>query len=389
MADVGDNNFVRYIYRGEEDEHIPLHATHVTVYEFTTVVRTGAFRGHQNIVEVICHDKVEKIEREAFWCCRSLRRVIMPGVKIAEARAFYYCDALTDVECDKLERIGEEAFGICKALRSIHLPSAEVVEEAAFEWCEDLTDVKFGNKLERIEERAFISCESLERITIPLKHGLITDDDVFQGCDVFERIDLIEGEMHETVAALHLEEWKNDMNEEIDSINQILPDTDAGWDNAYGGDSGEKAAAIRRWIRAVFGKIVDYQEEHQRVLNEAATTLQQLALPRDIVMNNVIPFLALPPHTFEEEDEDEVEDVPEEEYSEGEESEDNEDELEEEVSEGEEPEDNEDEVEDDPEEEYSKGEESEDNEYELEEEYSEREESKDDENGNGNELEGI
>ena len=48
-------------------------------------------------------------------------------------------------------------------------------------------------------------------------------------------------------------------------------------------------------------KIIDYQTEHDRILEEAATTLQ-FALPRDIMMTNVLPFLTLPAHTFEVEE---------------------------------------------------------------------------------------
>ena len=73
-------------------------------------------------------------------------------------------------------------------------------------------------------------------------------------------------------------------------------------------DSGEKVRAIPTWIRSVLRKIVRYKEEHRRVLDEAATTLQ-LALPRDTVMNNVLPFLALPSHTFEGEDLEDGDDV--------------------------------------------------------------------------------
>ena len=58
----GDNNFVRYIYRGVRGEYIPRYATHITVREDIRVVRMSAFLCHQNIIEVICHDKVEKIE---------------------------------------------------------------------------------------------------------------------------------------------------------------------------------------------------------------------------------------------------------------------------------------------------------------------------------------
>ena len=298
MADRGDNNFIRYIYRGEEGEIIPREATHITVAEDCTFVRANAFREHRNIVEVIFHYKVEKIEFRAFSFCPRLRRVIMPGVKVLKEKAFVGCPALTDVDCGKLEIIRESAFWHCESLMSINLPSTRVVEESAFETCVALTDVKFSSKLERFDDGAFYNCESLERITIPLKDGLITDDNIFIYCEKLRQVDLVEGvELHETIAALHLDEWRNDMNEEIGSIDQILPNTPA-----VGNERG-KAQAIQTWIRSVLRKIIDYQEEHICILDEVTTTLQ-LVLPRDILVNSLLPFLELPAHTFEEEDQE-------------------------------------------------------------------------------------
>ncbi len=291
MAVEGDNNFVRYIYRGEVEEVIPRHVTHITVREDVRVVRRYVFSEHFYIVEVVCHDKVEKIEEYAFWGCDCLRRVIMPGVKIVEEGAFSWCD-LTDVECGKLEIIEREAFQNCDSLRSINLPSAEIVEELTFDKCKALTDVKFGNKLERIDGGAFRNC-SLERITIPLKDGIFTDDNIFQACQDLSHVDLVESALlHEIISALQLEEWRDDMNEEIDSINQILPDTNAG-DGDIDGNVGGKARAIRRWIRSVLFKIAHYKGEHQSLLDEAATALYH-ALPCDIVMKNILPLLQLP-----------------------------------------------------------------------------------------------
>ena len=306
MADVGDNNFIRHVYRGEEGEIIPREATHIIVGEDVTFVRARAFYEHPNIVEVICHDKVEKIERFAFAYCPNLRRVIMPGVKIVEGCAFEDCEALVDVECGKLEIIKHQAFGNCTSLRGIHLPSARIVWEEAFFFCADLTNVKFGSKLERIDREAFLECYSLERITIPLKDGLIPDDtdNIFMLCEKLHQVDLIEGELLATIAALQLEEWRNDMNREIDSINQILTNASAGeFAGEYGGqiideDVGEKTQAIRRWIRSILGKIIHYQAEHQRILNEEVAPTLQLVLPRDIAFNYVLPFLELPSHTF-------------------------------------------------------------------------------------------
>jgi hypothetical protein len=234
----------------------------------------------------------------------------MPGVKIVERDALHCCYALTDVECGTLEIIKEHAFANSESLRNANFPSARIVEETAFWECYNLTKVKFGNMLERIEGSAFYNCFSLERISIPLKDGIITDDSIFHCCSDLRHVDLVEGELQKTTAALHLEDWRTDMIGEIDSIHQILPNASAGYSDYDDYDNGEKAQVIRRWVRSVLRKIICYQEEHQRVLDEAVSTLQ-LDVPQDILMNNVLSFLKLPAHTFEmageEESEDELE----------------------------------------------------------------------------------
>ena len=294
MAAVGDNNAVWYIYTGAVGEVIPLEATHIIM--LAKVIPRKAFWKHPNIVEVICHEDVKRIGSWAFYGCPSLRRVIMPGVKIVEGSAFYNCTALTDVECGKLEIIEESTFSGCKFLKSINLLSIRIVERMAFHGCSALVDVKFGGKLERIGERVFGYCTTLERLTIPLKDGIISEDNVFYGCRKLKEV-YLERALHETLAGLLLyEEWRNDLSEEMDSINQILPNASAGkWNcDSKSLESGEKAQAIRRWIKSVHGKIDHYKAKHQQLMDVAATTLQ-LDLPQDVVMNNIFPF-ALPSH---------------------------------------------------------------------------------------------
>ena len=96
------------------------------------------------------------------------------------------------------------------------------------------------------------------------------------------------------------------MNRDIDSINQILPNASAGTIVFDDDDEanptlnyGQKAQAIRRWIRSVLSQIIQYQDEHRRLLNEAATTLQLVFLSNNDVTNEVLPFLQLPSYTFE------------------------------------------------------------------------------------------
>ena len=270
----------------DEGHIIPLDATRLVV-DMQCIPPT-AFAGHPQIVEVICHDRVEKIEEGAFADCPNLRRVVMPGVKIVE-RAAFICSALEDVECGKLEIIGEFAFGACKSLRSINLPSARIVEEYAFTQCDALTGVIFSSNLDRIDRIAFSKCFSLERITIPLKDGIITaDDNVFRGCDNLNQVHLVEGEVHATIASFDSEEWRDDMNREIDSINQILPNASAGNYDAEEEEwiGIEKAQVIRRWIRSVIDKMNHYKAEHQRLLNEAATLLELAMWKANLDDNN-------------------------------------------------------------------------------------------------------
>eukprot|EP00574_Skeletonema_japonicum_P002167 CAMPEP_0201719938 /NCGR_PEP_ID=MMETSP0593-20130828/4991_1 /ASSEMBLY_ACC=CAM_ASM_000672 /TAXON_ID=267983 /ORGANISM="Skeletonema japonicum, Strain CCMP2506" /LENGTH=347 /DNA_ID=CAMNT_0048210461 /DNA_START=188 /DNA_END=1232 /DNA_ORIENTATION=+ len=305
-----EGDIVWFFYTGEEG--IPNDATHIFVD--AKVIPSMAFCGRLNIVEVVCDENVETIEKYAFYGCRSLRRLIMPGVEIVEDYTFFECDALKDVECGKLERIREGAFTSCKSLSSINLPSVKVVERDTFFDCTALTDVKFSSKLDTFAGGApFRQCISLQRITIPLKDNMIPDDRAFRGCANLNSVDLVEGVLlHEVITALQLEEWTNDMNVEINSINQILPTAPAG--SSYAWDFGLKAEEIRRWIRSVLAKLHHYKAEHQLLLNEAATTLQH-TLPQDIVSNKVLPFLELPSDTFEgenheaEEDEESNEEV--------------------------------------------------------------------------------
>eukprot|EP00985_Skeletonema_marinoi_P021073 scaffold12740_cov153-Skeletonema_marinoi.AAC.4 len=291
-----------YIYTG--GFVIPPGVTRVRIHESLTVIPVWAFRGNRNIKELDCHDRVKTVEEYAFYNCPSLRIVIMPGVEVVERYAFMSCIALAIVECGKLEIIGQHALYGCISLGSINLPSAKIVEGYAFEGCTALKNVIFGKELESIREVAFWGCTSLERITIPLKDGIITNEDVFQGCENLKHVDLVGGGgVHETIAALLLEGWKYDLKEKFYAINQILPITPAGDDF---NDAGGKALAIRMWIRSVLRKIIHYKAQHQSLLNEAATTLQH-TLPQDIMVNNVLPFLELPSYTFEVGDHEEEE----------------------------------------------------------------------------------
>jgi hypothetical protein len=171
----------------------------------------------------------------------------------------------------------------------MNLPSVKIVEERAFDGCIHLVDMTFGDKLESIGWGAFDDCRDLTRITIPLKDGMIAYDHIFSGCLKLSSVDLV-GDLHQSIAALHLEEWRDEMSEEIKRINHILPNTDAGTSLLDDDESGEKAREIRLWITSVLQKIEDYKAEHRTLLKDASTTLE-LALWKSRLSgdNNDVP----------------------------------------------------------------------------------------------------
>ncbi len=54
-------------------------ATYVIVLKEVSVVLVRAFYEHQKIVEVICHDVVERIEEDVFFDCPSLEMIYHVG----------------------------------------------------------------------------------------------------------------------------------------------------------------------------------------------------------------------------------------------------------------------------------------------------------------------
>ena len=304
---VEEQAIITFIFSGAEEEHVhvPLHITHVIMHESVTYIPEGVFTSHPNIVQVYCHAGVKRMDYLAFYNCRRLKRVIMLGVERVEEEAFAYCESLEYVECPKLESIGQSAFQYCNSLCGIELPSAIDVRERAFAECHAILDAKFGGNLDRLGDSVFCDCPLLERLTVPLKVGVIMDNDVFWGCENLNRVDLVEEDvLRDTVAALHLEEWREDLTKKIDFMNQRLPDLTGGrvHDTYLNPRSyGEKESEIQEWIESVLGGVIDYKVRHRRLVNEAALILQQLAFPNDIVMRNVLPYLELPDYLFHRE----------------------------------------------------------------------------------------
>lgn len=313
---MAEDNHDIFIYTGVEE--VPQDVQHVLI-QSTNTIPDRAFFGRRLLQTVQCSQHVRRIGRNSFTHCHSLRWIALPGVIDIDILAFANCGNLEDVEFgDKLEMIREDAFRWCSSLRHIRLPSSSSIREIrshAFMKCTRLTDVEISSEsLEVIGRYAFAECPALKRIVLPLKDGIITGNSEFGWCSNITTVHL-DGGVHKTVSSLQLECWRKEMTTEIESINQILPNT-----SSY---ANEKTGAIQQWIRTVLLRLEQYKTEHNDLLIEAATILElalwnsKLLLKKDsrrdvkrneqkrrvdcrvncgsdIIIPNVLAFLKLP-----------------------------------------------------------------------------------------------
>ncbi len=261
-----------FVYVGG-DQLVPRNVKRAKIDETVDTIPHGTFADCEQLIEVEGHNKLKKIMAGQFFQCRRMRRLTkMGGVVEIDRGAFHNCTALSDLELDKLEIIGLGAFAWCRSLRSINLPSIRRVGRNAFQDCTALTDAVFGEDLEGIERGAFRDCTAIRRIAIPLKSNIIIGDDAFLSCDNLSRVDVVGGILT-TISSLQMKSWRDEMKEEIDGINQTLPETPRG-----------KADTINRWIRSVLNRMEHYKTEH-KVLVKEAMALLELALWKAKLLN--------------------------------------------------------------------------------------------------------
>ena len=262
-ANDGDNNDVFVYMGGVVPQHLREIITHVRVHKSVKIIPARSFYDCENLVSIEFHDGVEIIEHWAFSSC-TLREIKLLGVRVIGEGAFSNCVELADVEFgNKLETIEHRAF-VDTALRRVKIPKVRVIESCAFGGCEQLMEAKLSEDLETIGYESFTDC-FIRRITLPLKPNLLGDR-VFHDCDGLSTVDLVWG-IHKTISSLLLDSWRNQMKDEIDRINQDLPNT----------DTNEKPAAIQLWMERVIRRVEHYKSEHYALLKEI-TTLLELAL---------------------------------------------------------------------------------------------------------------
>ena len=257
-----------FIYR--RGRRAPRYTTHARIDKSADEIEDYAFCDCEYLEQVDTHDGFRKVGERAFLRCRYLPQINLKSVVEIDSYAFDGCENLADVEFgDRLETIRHSAFRKC-ALKHLKLPTI-VNMEAAFRACTYLSDIELSERLQTIGVHAFNRCDRLKRIAIPLKRDLFVYDYIWEsytqffGCDQLVTVDIVGAEgIHKTISSLHIESWRTEMIEEINHINQVLPNTHAD----------EKTDAIRQWMHSVLDKIDHYKAEHCIYVKEGITLLE-------------------------------------------------------------------------------------------------------------------
>ena len=247
-----------FVYTGGQ---APYNVRHVRVDESIDAIADEAFWNNPYLEKIEMHNRVGRVGYQAFRNCPALKGIKLPGVEVIEYGAFADC-GLEYVEFgDKLRTIEECAFYNCTSIESVKFASPLRVGKYAFEDCEKLTEVELPEEVKGVECGAFEFCPSLERISMPLKDGIFEDEAVYC-CEKLTTINII-GSIHKTINYLSLESWRNEIHDEIDRVNRVLPDA----------DQKEKTHIIQQWMKSVIGVVEYCKNEHHNLIHEAMIQL--------------------------------------------------------------------------------------------------------------------
>ena len=118
----------------------------------------------------------------AFSESRITDLVIGEGVKCIGNRAFYACRELTRVSLPGTIRfIGDEAFCACDKVFSYSLADSVSIGRGAFSFNWSLVEVRMPKVVSNIGARAFLACRTLREVTLPENVTHLADS-VFKDC---------------------------------------------------------------------------------------------------------------------------------------------------------------------------------------------------------------
>lgn len=135
-----------------------------------TAIGANAFRGNEDVEEIILPQSVKRIEEGAFFGMSALRHIVLPdSIEYLGVAAFRKCTSLEYVVLPKyIKKLEEALFRECSSLKECIVPEGvEELGEAVFNHCSRLERVVLPNSLKRMTEGGFFGCGQLHILIIP------------------------------------------------------------------------------------------------------------------------------------------------------------------------------------------------------------------------------
>ena len=145
------------------------------------VIKNGVFTNCVKLNNVSFIGRIDSIENDAFYDCRSLQSFIFNNVRTIGSSAFADCDSLLTVNTNA-HSIGSNAFANCDRLVSVTLgDSVQALGNGVFGGCFRLNNVSLGEGITSIGDSAFGGCIRLTKPELP--NSLTTiGTRAFDGC---------------------------------------------------------------------------------------------------------------------------------------------------------------------------------------------------------------
>lgn len=176
-------------------------------------IANQAFKGNQNITEVVIPEGVTTIGYQAFYGCENLQDVTIPSTITTWSEesynnsAFEGCTGLSSLSLSNgLSILGQRAFAGCISLETVSIPAGiRQFRNCVFEGCTGLKKVELPEGITQIGYRAFMGCISLKEVSVPStitgwplvrSNGVAAqphDNECFRGCTSLEKLTFADG----------------------------------------------------------------------------------------------------------------------------------------------------------------------------------------------------
>ena len=144
--------------------------TTITLEDGLEVIPTRVLAG-TNITEIKIPSSVKTIDSQAFYSCKSLKKVDLGSVENIKTAAFANCTGLTSIKIPKTLKSGptiidEYVFKNCTNLTTITLEDGLEVIPTRVLAGTNITEIKIPSSVKKIEQDAFSNCKGLTKIEI-------------------------------------------------------------------------------------------------------------------------------------------------------------------------------------------------------------------------------